>query len=97
MNVQDLISLILFIINKKRYIFTHNCYRGFSKEFDPCIEEIVSATLEVYKQCRLNLLPTPSKSHYTFNLRDFSKVILVRATLDLILMFSTYCFILFDL
>ncbi|XP_041972117.1 dynein axonemal heavy chain 7 isoform X2 [Aricia agestis] len=50
--------------------------RGFSKDFDPCIEEIVDATLEVYKQCRLNLLPTPSKSHYTFNLRDFSRVIL---------------------
>ncbi|CAG4997774.1 unnamed protein product [Parnassius apollo] len=49
---------------------------GFSKEFDPCIDEIVAGTLEVYKQCRLNLLPTPSKSHYTFNLRDFSKVIL---------------------
>ncbi|KAF5288993.1 hypothetical protein FQA39_LY03872 [Lamprigera yunnana] len=49
--------------------------RGFSKEFDPCIDEIVLATLDVYKQSRATLLPTPSKSHYLFNLRDFSRVI----------------------
>lgn len=49
--------------------------RGFSKDFDPCIDEIVYATLFVYKQSRLNLLPTPAKSHYLFNLRDFSRVI----------------------
>ncbi|XP_072937032.1 dynein axonemal heavy chain 7 [Epargyreus clarus] len=59
-----------------RIMLWHLDTRGFSKEFDPCIEEIVAGTLEVYKQCRLNLLPTPSKSHYTFNLRDFSRVIL---------------------
>ncbi|XP_049887204.1 dynein axonemal heavy chain 7-like [Pectinophora gossypiella] len=59
-----------------RIMLWHLDCRGFSKEFDPCIEEIVNGTLEVYKQCRLNLLPTPSKSHYTFNLRDFSRVIL---------------------
>ncbi|CAH2067322.1 unnamed protein product, partial [Iphiclides podalirius] len=59
-----------------RIMLWHLDTRGFSKEFDPCIDEIVAGTLEVYKQCRLNLLPTPSKSHYTFNLRDFSKVIL---------------------
>ncbi|XP_028155786.1 dynein heavy chain 7, axonemal [Ostrinia furnacalis] len=59
-----------------RIMLWHLDTRGFSKDFDPCIEEIVGGTLEVYKQCRLNLLPTPSKSHYTFNLRDFSRVIL---------------------
>ena len=36
---------------------------------------IVAATIEVYRTVARDLLPTPSKSHYTFNLRDLSKVI----------------------
>lgn len=34
----------------------------------------VGATLDVYESVQKQLLPTPNKSHYTFNLRDVSKV-----------------------
>ncbi|KAK3287738.1 hypothetical protein CYMTET_4767 [Cymbomonas tetramitiformis] len=35
---------------------------------------LVEASLEVYQAAVAHLLPTPTKSHYTFNLRDLSKV-----------------------
>jgi dynein heavy chain len=34
----------------------------------------VSATLEVYNTVLKEMLPTPAKSHYTFNMRDVAKV-----------------------
>lgn len=40
---------------------------------------MVAATLDIYNTIADNLLPTPAKSHYTFNLRDLSKVFQVRA------------------
>ncbi|GLI63290.1 hypothetical protein VaNZ11_006196 [Volvox africanus] len=35
---------------------------------------LVKATLEIYNTIRAQLLPTPDKSHYTYNMRDLSKV-----------------------
>ena len=34
----------------------------------------MKSSLEIYQKIRSELLPTPTKSHYTFNLRDLSKV-----------------------
>ena len=53
----------------------HISARAFSGQFLPCVDKIVSATLALYVESIRCLLPTPSKSHYLFNLRDFSRVI----------------------
>jgi dynein heavy chain len=37
-------------------------------------EPMVHASVRVYRRVEEDLLPTPAKSHYTFNLRDLSKV-----------------------
>eukprot|EP01083_Nonionella_stella_P177342 623003_1 len=38
------------------------------------VDKITKSTLDLYKVVVENFLPTPSKCHYLFNLRDFSKV-----------------------
>ena len=38
------------------------------------VHPIITSTVEMYNTVRTELLPTPSKSHYTFNLRDLGKV-----------------------
>ncbi|KAG6971322.1 hypothetical protein JG687_00002126 [Phytophthora cactorum] len=55
-----------------------NWYFGsnpFIPEVKRLSEAVVSATLELYQSAMMSLLPTPKKSHYTFNLRDFSRIV----------------------
>ncbi|XP_066944541.1 dynein axonemal heavy chain 3-like [Macrobrachium rosenbergii] len=51
----------------------------FSTQEDSTIQQlqraVVQASREVYKRVSSAFLPTPAKSHYVFNLRDFSRVI----------------------
>jgi dynein heavy chain len=37
-------------------------------------KSIVNATLNLYQMVRVQFLPTPSKVHYVFNMRDVAKV-----------------------
>lgn len=37
--------------------------------------QLVNATIQLYNAIRSELLPTPNKSHYCFNLRDMGKVV----------------------
>ena len=48
---------------------------GVRSELSALSTAIVQSTIDVYRTVESDLLPTPSKSHYTFNLRDLSKVI----------------------
>lgn len=49
--------------------------KGFEPAFGRAGRMVVQATMEIYKQTIINFLPTPSKSHYLFNMRDFARVI----------------------
>ncbi|KAM8939967.1 dynein axonemal heavy chain 6 [Pelodytes ibericus] len=50
---------------------------GFLADFTPTVKQsatnIVEAAVEIYNRMSIDLLPTPAKSHYVFNLRDLSK------------------------
>ena len=45
----------------------------FANEVKDLASPIVKASVAVYRRIAADLLPTPAKSHYTFNLRDISK------------------------
>eukprot|EP00606_Chrysophyceae_sp_TOSAG23-5_P001616 GSChrysophyteH2.ASY1.ANO1.110.1 assembled CDS len=46
----------------------------FTRHFNKMCDGCVTGTIEMYHRISEELLPTPSKFHYTFNLRDISKV-----------------------
>eukprot|EP00727_Mastigamoeba_balamuthi_P003136 m51a1_g1282 putative dynein heavy chain axonemal (4140) ;mRNA; f:131088-144324 len=53
---------------------TSNFLLDFVPEIRALDKPIVNASVEMYMRVCKELLPIPSKSHYTFNLRDLSKV-----------------------
>ncbi|KAM9855172.1 dynein axonemal heavy chain 2-like [Aulostomus maculatus] len=48
--------------------------QDFNEDLKPIGDMLTQGTLELYKSITANFLPTPSKIHYLFNLRDISKV-----------------------
>ncbi len=47
---------------------------GFSKKLQAMVGAITSMSIDTYFAIKNRLLPTPAKFHYTFNLRDISRV-----------------------
>jgi dynein heavy chain len=75
----QIIAIDSFDDNTLTKIFTTILDWHFSKGYEEPVARMykwcVGATMDVYKQAILQFLPTPAKSHYTFSLRDFSRVI----------------------
>jgi dynein heavy chain len=51
-------------------------FQSFDESVSATLGTMIEATLKVYHKALEDLLPTPSKSHYLFNLRDIWKVFL---------------------
>ncbi|XP_035980517.1 dynein heavy chain 1, axonemal isoform X4 [Fundulus heteroclitus] len=49
-------------------------WMGPAPEIQALQESLVHASIQIYTAVTSHLLPTPAKCHYTFNLRDLSKV-----------------------
>ncbi|XP_055265604.1 dynein axonemal heavy chain 3 [Moschus berezovskii] len=75
----NIISINAFEDDILTKIFSSIADWHFGKGFDVIFlrygKMMVQATMTIYKAAVENFLPTPSKSHYVFNLRDFSRVI----------------------
>jgi len=54
---------------------TQGFFGDFNFAVKGCGDAIVDAAVEIYSRMSSELLPTPAKSHYVFNLRDLSKCI----------------------
>jgi len=56
------------------WFFLKNTKPAFKKELDSMKDSLTNNTIYIYKEIQKAFRPTPAKSHYTYNLRDVSKV-----------------------
>lgn len=49
-------------------------FRSFSSEMKHAGREITTSSIDLYNRVIVKMLPTPTKIHYLFNLRDISKI-----------------------
>nr|XP_034175500.1 dynein heavy chain 12, axonemal isoform X3 [Osmia lignaria] len=76
----NLYSISNFSEDTVTRIFTNIAFvglqrNGFTTAVMGTIMDIVRATQNIFQNARAELRPTPTKSHYLFNLRDFARVI----------------------
>jgi dynein heavy chain len=48
--------------------------KGYTDDVKKMVDGVVQGTIDVYNRISAELLPTPARFHYLFNLRDISKV-----------------------
>ena len=74
----NLLSFTELSRNSLSHVFStimDSFFSGFVPEVSALTSSVVDATLSVYMSIQASLRPTPSRSHYTYNLRDLSKVV----------------------
>lgn len=71
------INFVPFDVDSQKRIFSPILIwflDNFNSSVKSVGDNLVNATVDIYQSISSGLLPTPAKSHYTFNLRDLSKV-----------------------
>jgi dynein heavy chain len=75
----NIISIDSFSDDTMQKIFTSIVDWHFARGFEPSFQRVgrllIQASMQIYKKACEQFLPTPQKSHYIFNLRDFSRVV----------------------
>lgn len=75
----SILAIDSFDDNTLKKIFSSIVDWHFAKDYESEIvrwaRPMINATMEVYKSAISLFLPIPAKSHYVFNLRDFSRVV----------------------